>query len=205
MKSLDLRKLPVYWITIEPNKDRHERMEGLFNTLGFENTIQLNGELIDKANKSHGDIQYEKTHKVSDTHVVALQNKGPLIILEDDVWFTEDWNPLVTVEDDLDALYLGFSNWGMKDGTDGRNQTQIEKKRDNYYKIKGMLGIHAILYLTEEYKQVTINNFERAKNERLYCDIPVAEDLENHNILGLYPPLFYQKDGRNDEVTRRFI
>lgn len=204
MKNLDLRKLPVYWITIEPNKDRHERMESLFSTLGFENTIQLNGELIDKANKSHMDIQYEKTHKVSDTHVMALQNEGPLIILEDDVWFTEDWNPLVTVEDELDALYLGFSNWGMKDGVDGLNKTELEPKREGYFKPKGMLGIHAVLYLSEEYKNSTIENFQIAKMNGLYCDIPVAEDLENHNVLSLYPPILYQRDGRNDEVTKGF-
>ena len=204
MKSLDLRELPVYWITVEPNTERHERMFSLFDRLGFKDTTQINGELIDKAGKSHMDIQYEKTHKVSDAHVVALKKKGPLIILEDDVWFTEDWNPRVSVEDDLDALYLGFSAWGMQNGKDAMNNTVLTKKRDNYYKPDGMLGIHAILYLSEEYKNITIDNFQRAKNQKKYCDVTVAEDLKHHNVLGLYPPLFYQRDGRNDQVTKRF-
>ena len=50
--EIDIRNIPVYWITIESATDRHERMQKIFSKFGFTNTIQINGKLANKEGKS---------------------------------------------------------------------------------------------------------------------------------------------------------
>ena len=116
--EVDIRNIPVYWITIESATDRHERMKTIFDKFGFTNTIQINGKLADKKGKSFMEIQQDKSHLVAETHAKALVNDGPLLVLEDDVWFTDDFDPIVDVPDDTEAVYLGTSVWGMRNGVE---------------------------------------------------------------------------------------
>jgi hypothetical protein len=200
--DLDIRKdVRVDWITIESATERHSHMNKLFDTLGFQNTNQINGEIIDKENKEFLVIQQEKSDKVADSHILSLQKTGPVLILEDDCWFTSAFDPIIEVPDGADAIYLGTSVYGMVGRTSTPNGTKIVSVDDRYDKPMNMLGIHAVLYLTEEYKKRTIENLLNSRELGMYCDETVAIDMANHNIYSCVLPMLYQKDGHNDQVT----
>ncbi len=199
---LDIRKdVRVDWITIESATDRHTRMNKLFDILGFGNTNQINGEIVDKENKQFLEVQQEKNHKVADSHILSLQKPGKVLILEDDCWFTNTFDPILVVPDDADAIYLGTSVYGMTGLGSTPNGTKIIPVNERLDKPLNMLGIHAVLYLTESYKQKTIENLLSAREKQMYCDEPVAIDMANHNVYSCVYPMLYQKDGHNDQVT----
>ena len=177
-------------------------MESLFSILGFENTIRIDGKMMDKSNKSFMEIQKEKGHLVAESHAEALSNEGPLLILEDDVWYTSNFHPIVEVPDETDAVYLGTSVWGMVNGVSTGGGTTFDVIDSDFVKPMNMLGVHSVLYLSEEYKKKTIENMLGAKVKGFIMDEPVAMDMKNHNILCYSHPRFYQKDGHNDRVTQ---
>jgi len=199
---LDIRKdVRVDWITIESATDRHLKMNKLFDTLGFDNTNQINGEIVNKENKEFLEVQQEKNHKVADSHILSLQKPGKVLILEDDCWFTNVFDPIIDVPDDADAIYLGTSVYGMVGTTSTPNGTKTIPVNEKFDKPLNMLGIHAILYLTESYKQNTIENLLSAREKGMYCDEPVAIDMVNHNVYSCVFPMLYQNDGHNNQVT----
>jgi len=200
--EIDIRNIPVYWITIESATDRHERMKTIFDKFGFNNTIQINGKLADKEGKSFMEIQQDKSHLVAETHANALVNDGPLLVLEDDVWFTDDFDPIVSVPDDTEAVYLGTSVWGMRNGVSQGGGTQFLPIDETFVKPYGMLGVHSILYLSESYKKKAMNLMLDAKAQGMFMDEPVALNMEHENILCYAYPRFYQRDGHNDRVTK---
>ena len=199
--EVDIREIPTYWITIETAEDRHERMLSMFETLGFKNTIQLNGEMMDKSNKTFMEVQREKGHLVAKCHSEALKNSGPILVLEDDVWYTDKFDPIVTYKENTDAVYLGTSVWGMVDGISTGGGTKFDVISDEFVKPHNMLGVHSVLYLSESYKKITSDNMLGAKDKNMIMDETVAIDMKNHNILCYTYPRFYQKDGHNDIVT----
>ena len=201
---MDIRNdVRVDWITIETSVDRHHRMELLFETFGFNATNRIDGQIVDKTNKSFIEIQRIKSHAVAETHTESLSRPGPVLILEDDVWFTPHLMPnLDNIPSDADAVYLGTSVYGMVDGVSTPNGTKLTVIDEHWDKPLNMLGIHAVLYLTETYKKKTIENLLSAKDAGMYCDEPVAIDMGNHNVYSWHVPMFYQKDGHNDNVTR---
>ncbi len=155
---MDLRKdIRTEWITIEIAEERHTRMNKLFDTLGFSNTTQVNGVLVDKENKSFMEIQKEKTAAVADSHIEVLKKPGKVLILEDDVWYTNAFDPVINFPEDADAVYLGTSVYGMVNGKSTPNGTKIKVMDEVWDKPLNMLGIHAVLYLTESYKEKTAN------------------------------------------------
>ena len=197
-----LKDVRVDWITIESAEDRHTRMNTLFETLGFRNSRQINGEIADKENKTFIEIQNEKNHKVADSHIFSLEKPGHVLILEDDVWFTHSFNPILShIPEDADAVYIGTSVNGMVDGISTPGGTQIAIIDEYWDKPLNMLGLHSILYLTESYKEKTIQNLLKARENDMFCDEPVAIDMSNHNIYSCVFPMLYQKDGYNDQVT----
>jgi len=199
---IDIRKdVRLDWITIESATDRHSRMNKLFDILGFQDTNQINGEIVDKENTEFLEVQQEKNHKVADSHILSLQQSGQVLILEDDCWFTNTFDPIIDVPEGADAIYLGTSVYGMVGTTSTPNGTKIVPVSERFDKPLNMLGLHAVLYLTEAYKQKTIENLLSAREKNMYCDEPVAIDMANHNVYSCALPMFYQKDGHNDQVT----
>lgn len=199
--KVDIREIPTYWITVEVATDRHQRMNDLFSILNLKNTTQLNGQIMDKSGKSFMEIQKEKGHLVAETHARALSQEGPVLILEDDVWYTKDFHPFVEVPDNTDAVYMGTSVWGMVNGVSTGGGTTFDVIDDEFVKPMNMLGVHSVLYLSEEYKKKTIENMLGAKENGYIMDEPVAMDMKNHNVLCYSQPRFYQRDGHNDQVT----
>jgi len=200
---VDIKEIPMMWITHPKSLAYKESMKDLITTIGFKNVTEINGESIDKEGLSFLDIQNKKTNAVAEAHIKALKlHEPPFLILEDDCAIVSgDFKTEFEVPE-CDALYLGSHNYGMVRNTSTRGGTIASFFDDGYIQVYNMLGIHAILYLTNDYVQSSIEYLEECISENRYCDECIAINMKSHLVLSLQNPMFYQKDGHNDELTK---
>lgn len=199
---IDITKIPVFLITIENAKERHDKLNKIFNSIGFKNVEHINGKILNKTNLSFMEIQKRKSALVADAHIEALTKvKPPFLILEDDINITQYFKPKVEIPDDGDCLYLGSSVWGMVNGLSTGYGTTGTKINDVVCRTHNMLGIHSIVYITETYVNATILNLKNCNSKDKFCDECIAEDMQNHKIYCTNYPYFYQNDGHNELVT----
>ena len=199
---IDILKLPTYLITIETAKDRHEQITSICKNIGINNVTYINGKILDKTGLNFMEIQTKKSSLVADAHLQVLKNnKPPFLILEDDINVTESFKPTIDIPDDADCLYLGSSVWGMLNGVSTGGGTRGKKVNQRICKVDNMLGIHAIVYVTQKYVEQTIKNLETCIQKNKFCDECVAEDMINNNVYCVSYPYFYQNDGHNELVT----
>ena len=192
--KIDLREVPIYWATIEKNKERHGKMYRMFERLGFKEYHKLNGPIADPY-----------TVGIAETHIRGLSNDLPLLMMEDDCMETEHFVPELEIPDDCDALYLGTSWFGMLRGVSTFRACISSDFSDVYVRPYNMLGVHAVLYLSEDYRDKAVNLLGSFKNNpgSFGCDECLAKDMVNNNILAVKKPFFYQNDGHSEEETLR--
>lgn len=201
--EIDLTKIPVIWITIDSAIERHKKMKDIFTSLGFSNTHQINGEILDKTSLSFIEVQKKKSALVADAHIKALQMfQPPFLVLEDDVGVIDaNFKRVIDVPSEADCVYLGSSVWGMNEGKSVCWGTKKRNVSEQYCIVEDMLGIHAILYLTSNYVERTVKNLSDCNSKGQYCDECVAMDMKNNNVYCTNYPMFFQDDGRNNLVT----
>ena len=192
--KIDLRESPTYWATIEKNTDRHQKMESMFERLGMRNTSQINGPLADPY-----------TVGIAETHRQGISHFLPLLMLEDDCQETEAWAPTLEVPDECDAVYLGSSWFGMVRGASTFRGCISSSYDDTFIKPYNMLGIHAVLYLSERYRDKVVKLLTEFKENpgTAGCDECIAQIMKDYNILAVKKPMFYQNDGHSEEETLR--
>ena len=147
---IDLREIPVVWINLDSATENAKKMEERFQKHGFKNTHRQSGLVIPPPPGTDKSIAHFKG--CGQTHVNILDNQSfstPLLVLEDDVEFVENFNPVIDVPDDSDGVYLGISHGNM--------YYQSCKKDENYLRIAGILAAHAILYVTPSFRQAMSN------------------------------------------------
>ena len=191
--KIDLREIPTYWATIEKNTERHEKMESMFKDLTMMDTHQINGEIADPY-----------TVGIAQSHIDGLSNDLPLLMMEDDAKDTEHWEPVIEVPEHCDALYLGTSWFGMVRGESQYKGCISSVYDDKYLKVYNMLGVHAVLYLTKEYRDFVVELLEGfKKNPEGGCDECVAANMKSFDVLAVKEPFFYQNDGHSEDETLR--
>lgn len=198
---IDLTKIPSFLITVENQTERHQKLNKLFSDKAL-NVQHIYGKLLNKDGLSFMEIQTKKSSLVAEAHIEALKiTEPPFIIFEDDVDITPAFKSQIEIPDDTDAFYLGTSIWGMYNGKSMAAGTRGHKINSEISKVHGMLGIHAVVYITKSYVESTINNLNRCISANQFCDECIAEDMKNHNVYCVNDPYFYQDDGHNNAVT----
>jgi len=190
--NLDLREIPFYYVNLEDAVERRENVETILKELGIKSVNRVNA-----VRHSNGFAGCARTvsdflHEVTD---------GPFVLIEDDI-AVKNWEPILEVPDDADALYLGISGWGRMNGHSGPF-VQWEHIDDNLLRVYNMLGGHAIVYLSSEWVEMARRCCYHAGYViESYYDIQVAEVQRFFNIYSLDDPYFYQtsSDG-NQKVT----
>ena len=134
------------------------------------------------------------------SHVKSLkQSLGtPCLILEDDVNITEHYKKSFEIPDDADAVYLGTCLNGLHTEWKSRhpnaaccaNPVVLERK-EHFYRISGMLTTHAILYVTDRYKQHCIDLIEKDDGNN-HCDVLMASRMDEFRVYACKYPMFYQ-------------
>lgn len=173
-------------MNLEHHVEKSKNMESVLSKMGFETIIRTEG-VLDKENSVAG---CSKAH-----HKALSTYQAPFILFEDDcVLFEENYQPIIELPDDADALYLGISSWGRMNGHDGQYVQYDEfEEHPNLLRIYNMLGGHSVVYLNDFYKEMCAKVAYHAgyviKN---YQDIGFAEIQRFFNVYSLNNPLFYQ-------------
>jgi hypothetical protein len=189
---LDITKLPVYYINLDKDIEKMERIESLLHNLGFEDI-----------NRFPGFLSEIKKVGVAESHnrlLNLLKKKDlPCIVLEDDIdvfVFKKE----IEIPSDADAYYLGNSAFGLYNGT-GKRRISVSKHDQYSHRMYNMLAAHAILYLNKDYvnflAQATKFNLSIKTNQ----DKARAETMKYWNVYSSTEPLFYQ-NGVHEPVTK---
>jgi len=192
--KVDLREVSTYWATIEKNVDRHAKMKSMFEEIGLTSSTQINGPIANPY-----------TVGIAETHITGIQGQLPILMLEDDCAVTSHWKPVIEVPEGTDAVYLGTSWYGMLRGKSQYRGCISSVYDESYIRPYNMLGMHAVLYLSDRYRNTVISLLEEFKKNpgSSGCDECVASIMKYYNILAVKNPFFYQDDGHSNEETLR--
>lgn len=126
----------------------------------------------------------------------------PVLVLEDDCGITAHYNDNIDVPDNADAVYLGTSSWGARNGISEWANSELIPYNDNFYKLNGMTSAHAILFLNSNFLN-HLNKIGESYNEEspMPFDYLIAQEQHKFNVYGVAEPLFFQKDSGNENVT----
>ena len=189
---IDLREIPTVWINLDKATENAKIMAERFEKYGFKNTHRKSGLIIDPPPGTHQSIAHFMG--CGQSHIDILSDKGystPLLILEDDIEFSEQFNPVVEVPDDADGVYLGISHGG--------NCYHTKKVNDDYYRIAGVLAAHAILYITPNFRRDMRNvGLHCLYNLRQPWDIGTAAIQRSYKVYTPIKPLVYQSNDREN-------
>lgn len=180
--NLDLRKIPAIYINLQRDTEKNEYMCDMLTELGFETIIRVEASEFPVERHLAG---------CSFSHFNALNELDvPFIVFEDDCR-VKNFNPIIEVPEDSDAVYLGVSSWGRMNSHSGPC-VQYEKIDDKLVRVYNMLGAHCILYLTREYASLCSKISIQASLISDHQDIGFAEVQRYYNVYAFDDPLFYQ-------------
>jgi len=182
MATLDLREIPAIYINLDSDIERKEKMESMLKEYGFKNIIRLSA-------TKHQDRLAGCSH----SHFNALNEvDAPFIVFEDDC-VCKNTDPVITIPDDSDAVYLGISSWGRMNSHSGPC-VYYEEVVDfpGIVRVYNMLGAHAILYLSKEYASVCSRISNHFYETAYHQDIGFAEIQKYFSIYSFDDPIFYQ-------------
>lgn len=163
----------------------------MFESIGFFNTTQVDGESVPSKWRSVA---------IAKSHIECLSHGIPVLVLEDDCKTTTKYRNEVKIPDGADAIYLGTSTYGILRGRADEKGCICSDYDEEYVRVYNMLGIHAVLYLTERYRQHVVDVLSW-RPPLAGCDIPIAMGMKNYNVYAVREPMFYQNDGHSESVT----
>lgn len=189
---IDLREIPVVWINLDSATKNAEMMEERLSKHGFKHTFRKSGLIIEPPPNTEKSIYHFMG--CGQSHIDILENTEygtPLLILEDDIEFVDNFNPILDIPEDSDGVYLGISH--------GNRNYVTQKINDNYYRIGGILAAHAILYVTASYRK----NMAEVGRHCLYnmnvpWDIGTSSIQFQQKVYCTIQPLIYQSNDREN-------
>lgn len=190
--QIDLREIPVVWINLDSAKKNAELMEERFKKFGFKNTHRKSGLIIPPPPNTDKSIAHFRGCGQSHIDILDDENYStPLLVLEDDVEFIENFNPVIDIPEESDGIYLGVSS--------GNLFYKSCRKDQNYLRIAGILAAHAILYVTPRFRAA----MSEAGKYCLYeinqpWDVGTAAIQVNYNVYTPNIPQIFQCDDREN-------
>ena len=189
---IDLTEIPVVWINLDSAKQNAEKMQDIFTKYKFKNTHRKSGLIIPPPPGTDPSIAHFRG--CGQSHIDILDNldySSPLLILEDDVEFVNNFNPIIEIPDNSDGVYLGISH--------GNRYYETKRHNEQYLQISGILAAHAILYVTDAYRQAMSQIGK-------YClqvlnkpwDLGTAGIQRNFKVYTPNNPLIYQSNDREN-------
>lgn len=150
-RHLDLRDITCYVINCEDATDRREFMAAQLSDRGlpfeFVPGIPTTPKYVGQG------LAHLRVLKRDDVRV-------PFVIMEDDCELTNAFTPVLDLAGEADAYYLGVSKFGL--ATPGKmswgawEEVRTTRFDDNCLRVENMLSRHAILVLTDRFRQAAI-------------------------------------------------
>jgi hypothetical protein len=195
MKTIDITKLPTFYINLDEREDRKEKMETMLSDLDFKNVQRF------PATKAGSRVGCSISHMNLLDYIIT-NNIYPCLVLEDDVDIF-DFRKKIQCPENADAMYLGFSGYGFnldKESLFPRSLKISELNKD-FHRVHNMLARHAIIHFNPEYDQKAshlMQVFIDLPKEFIAGDVTLTRLHPNYKVYAQNSPVFYQ----NDEGTR---
>jgi GR25 family glycosyltransferase involved in LPS biosynthesis len=180
----DIKDLDVFYINMDRHADRNTDMIQLGKELQLNSYSRIPG--VDLAG-------YPKAGCATSHYNIIKDINKPTVILEDDCVISKK-ETVIEIPDDADAIYLGLSSWGYLESESRVGNLKYTRHKDfnDIYKIDGMLGTHAVLYITPEYIEMAIRIAKWSADNDKHIDQGLALEQKYFNVYALGNPLFYQ-------------
>jgi len=180
---INIKEIPAIYICPDHNEKYNKKklhMDQLLTKLKFKNII-------------HFKSSTEKYPFCLNNATIEIfsKYKPPFLLLEDDIEVTRDIPDNFDIPNNTDAFYLGLSSGGghkINNYDDGN--CLYEYIDDNLFKIKNMLGGHAILYINSNYINYLRN--ELITKPTYYNDVVMSQIQDKFNIYCNQESYFYQ-------------
>lgn len=190
--KINIRNLPSFYINLDVKEERRRSTEYTLKRLNFNQVKRVSA--IEHEDPKVGCARSQ--HKVlSDTSIST-----PFLLMEDDCVYTGVKDFEYEIPDDVDALFIGNSQWARYLNFSGPflHYKNIDAK---IVKVYNMLAAHAIIYFNEEFRQVCSRISKYSGYEIMdHMDIGYAEIQKYYNVYALNDPIFKQS-GHNEGVT----
>jgi len=197
--KIDLREIPVVWINLDSATDNAKAMQERLDKHGFKKTYRKSACVIPPPPGTPREI----AHYVGcgKSHLDILENKDystPLLILEDDAEFSKNFTPIIDIPDDSDGIYLGVSS--------GNVYYKTKRHNPDYLRISGILATHAILYVTETYRNAMAAVYNYCINViKRPWDMGASALQSQYKVYTPNKPFFYQSDNRESANKWQFF
>jgi len=189
--KINIKNIPTYYINLDNQEERRQSTEYTLNRLNFTSVTRVPGVLCED-----GKVGCARSQE----KILAQNIPYPFLLMEDDCVFTGVDEFEYEIPDDADALYIGMSQWARYLNFSGPF-LHYKKINDKIVRIYNMLAAHAVIYLSEEYKNVCHRIAKYCGNHLLdHMDNGYAEIQKYYNVYALDIPLFKQS-GHNGGVT----
>lgn len=191
--DIDITDIPVYYINLDKDVEKRDRLEQNLANLGFKNV-----------NRFAGHYSSERAVGCATSHNLLLHElknmETPFLVLEDDVEVYKFKKIIKNVPDNAEALYLGNSVFGLW-GPKGEPRIAADKVDNDIYRVYNMLGAHAILYLNSDYVKFLARATDLMVNLKDNQDKSRAHTMRYFDVYALNNPIFYQA-GKHEKVTK---
>lgn len=187
MREIRLADCDIAVLSLEGETARREAITALCGRLG------LSFRFIDAIRCSPGRIGCGLSHLKA---LRAWDGARPLLVLEDDVEGSEDFQASLLAPDDADAVYLGVSRYGAVAAIDFVGFVDVlaaEPAAPGLLRIHNMLGSHAILHLTARWRDAAMEAMTAAMVDNDWDpDRGLARIQAHFNVYATERPAFYQ-------------
>ena len=188
MKLADLK---VIYICPDHNEKYHARklhMDNLLATIGF----------TDVHHYKSSTENYPACLIKATIDILQSNMDHPFLLLEDDVDWTGGHE--FDLDPSADAIYFGLSHCG---GSPTHNyhidNAEYTDHSETQVRILNMLSAHAILYISQRYKQAVINTLTPYMSISYNSDVLISRIQSQYMVLGQKQPFFYQSSKFNKE------
>lgn len=190
-----IQDFKVVYICPDHNEKYHARkvhMDTMLAELGFKDVVHFKS----------GTEGYPRCLANANIEILTRYMNEPILLLEDDVEFTgiEEFDFV----HGADAIYFGLSQCaGHPTGNYNEGQCQVAPYSDTQVRVYNMLGTHAILYITPEYKLAVI---DKLRDLMGHTDVAISRIQPKFRVLANKQPSFFQSanfnaPGHTNEIT----
>jgi len=189
--KINLRDVRCCWVNLDKDKDNAIAMVEQFEEIGIKNHERLPARVIEPPPNTPKTIHHYRGCAQSHIDILDNEENGmPLLILEDDAKITDEFNPIIEVPDNTDAVYLGTSH--------GDGNYFAVDIGGGFARIGKIFATHAILYLTDSYRKAVSETAKKFVYEHnTPFDLGCAMLQTKNFVVAPHKPYFYQADERD--------
>jgi hypothetical protein len=202
--------IDVFYINLDKQADRAMEIEKDLKVHRFRKPSRIaavdRDHISDKNTLGYvsDDLGFRHSIAVARSHIKALESivRLPALILEDDARVMS-YEPVIDVPDDADAVHLGLIEFameaedvygGFESWKPGFVSFDREIGNEDFYRLYGSLGCHAILYLTDRFVEATMEAFLESSKTGIPIDVMQNKLQKEYDCYVAADNFFIQND-----------